>query len=199
MNQLFTEAIKIKDGIIFNLFHHQERINRTLNKFSSGKINLSDALTNIPDFVQKGLFKCRILYDSAIRQIEFIPYEVRKEGRVGIILNDAIEYSFKYADRSTLENLIKNTDFDDAVIIKNGCVTDALFCNLVFESDEGLFTPNTYLLPGTKRRLLIDNQIITERSISLQDISSYKKIYFINSMIDLEDDIYIKTSSLNIE
>lgn len=70
-------------------------------------------------------------------------------------------------------------------------ITDASTSNLVFRSFEGLFTPDSCLLKGTKRQYLIDKKIIDERKITADDIRLYTHIHFINAMIDLEDDICI--------
>ena len=87
--------------------------------------------------------------------------------------------------------------FDDIIFIKNGFVTDSLSANLVFENENGLFTPKTYLLAGTKRALLLEKGIIQEIDISKNDIAFYQKIRFINAMMDLEDGIAMDTVSLN--
>ena len=137
-----------------------------------------------------------MLYVNEIESIEFLPYSFRKKQKVGIVQADEIDYSYKYANREKLEKLIAGTDFDDIIIVKNGYVTDALFSNLVFETEKGLFTPKTFLLPGTKRQYLLDKQVISETTIRAKDIFDYSKIRFINSMIDIEDDIFIETKKL---
>lgn len=196
MKTQFTEAIKLKDGKIHNLNYHQARINRTLEAFGGGEINLTEALTTIPDEAKYGLVKSRILYSDVIENIDFIPYVFRTKTRVGVISADDLEYSFKYADREKLESLQANTDFDDLIILKKNLVTDAIYSNLVFENKEGLFTPESFLLAGTKRQFLLDTGKIQERKIRKRDIKLYEKIYFINALIDLEDNISIETKHL---
>lgn len=192
----FIESIKLKDGMFYNLPYHQARLDKTQDKFFEKKIILEEVLSDIPSFAQNGLFKCRIVYGKDVESIEFTPYSPLKKKKVGIVSDDSINYSYKFADRSNLEKLIANTDFDDIIIVKNGFVTDALFSNLVFESSEGLFTPTTYLLPGTKRQFLLDKGIINERKIRIQDLEKYDTIRFINAMIDLEDEIIIPTKQI---
>lgn len=192
----FIESIKYKDGIFYNLPYHQTRMNKTQKQFGYGEINLIKYLEKVTSPGQQGVYKCRVLYAENIGSIEFVPYSVRKKQKVGVVTNNDIDYSYKFTNRENLEKLIAGTGFDDIIIIKNGFVTDALFSNLVFESDEGLFTPTTYLLPGTKRQSLLDIQQIDERHIRLEDISSYPKLRFINVMIDLEDDVFVETGKL---
>ena len=67
-------------------------------------------------------------------------------------------------------------------------ITDASYCNLVFEDYEGnLFTPTDALLHGTCRQRLIDNGVIKERHIPVDEIQHYKTIHFINAMMDIHE------------
>ena len=88
---------------------------------------------------------------------------------------------------------------DDILVVKNGLVTDTSFTNVVFESDKGLFTPSTYLLPGTKRQTLLKERVIKEKVIRIEDIEDYRKLYLINAMMGIEDNISIPISSLKID
>lgn len=193
MKAQFSEAIKCKDSVLYNLPHHQTRVDRTQAKFGGGKIDLGDILQEIPAHARQGIFKCRVVYSTVVESIEFIPYSFPQITTVGIVENDDIEYGYKYTDRNLLNALLGQTGCDDMIIIKQRFVTDAFSSNLVFESDSGLFTPDTCLLPGTKRQLLLDTGRIVKKRITLDDIWLYNRIRFINAMIDLEDDIYVET------
>ncbi len=192
----FSEAIKLKDGFFYNLSYHQDRVSKTVSDFYKTRLDLSVILELIPPQAKKGLFKCRVLYDDKIQKIEFIPYTFRKIKRVAVVSNDDIDYSYKYTDRSVINDMLGKSGCDDIIIVKNGVVTDASSSSLVFKSSEGLYTPKNYLLPGTKRKMLLDGEEIMERSIGIRDIKSYEYIYLINAMVDLEDDIKVETSSL---
>lgn len=192
----FSEAIKLKDGIFYNLEYHQERMNRTCVDFGIKQINLFDVTKSVPKQFQEGLFKFRVLYSHEILSLEFISYSFRSVKTVGIIIDNEIDYRYKYQNRETLNKLLQESGCDDIIIIRNGFVTDGSSSSLVFESAEGLFTPTNYLLPGTKRQYLLDKDIITEKEITINDIKSFDKVYFINAMVDIEDNISIETSSL---
>ena len=75
-------------------------------------------------------------------------------------------------------------------------VTDSSSANLVFRSANGLYTPKDFLLPGTKRKYLLDCGKITEASIGINDIGSFDSVHFVNAMMDLEDNVKVETSSL---
>ncbi len=199
MNQQFSEAIKLKDGIFYNVPYHQARIDLTSAKCGGVRIDLASALTNIADGVKTGLFKCRLIYGrEGVESIEFIPYSPHHVTTVTLITADDIEYGFKYTDRTHLNELLKQSGCDDIIIVKNGLVTDAFAANLIFESSDGLFTPDTYLLPGTKRQYLLDMGIIRQKRITIADIKNYDCIRFINAMVDLEDNICINPCHIKI-
>ena len=191
MKETFSEAIKLKDGILYNLPYHQKRIDKTQARFGGEKIILSEVLSILPDYVKSGFFKCRIEYGILIERIEFIPYAFRAINKVTTIVDDSIDYRFKYTNRLRLEELLKKSGCDDIIVIRQGLITDSFSSNLVFESENGFFTPDSCLLHGTKRQSLLDSKKITEKRITVNDISSYSRIHFVNAMIDIEDNIYI--------
>ena len=83
------------------------------------------------------------------------------------------------------------------MIVKNSLVTDTSYSNVVFKDLDGsLYTPNSTLLAGTKRRKLLNERIIQEKTIHVNDIKSYVGVYLINAMIDIEDEIFVNTDSI---
>lgn len=193
---LFSEAIKLKDGVLYNLPYHQRRMDKTIQTFYRTKADLSVIKATIPARMNSGLYKCRVLYSDKIEKVEFIPYVFRNPGTVAVVADDGIDYAYKYADRSRIDDLLQKSGCDDLIIVKNGSVTDASSANLVFESREGLFTPRNYLLPGTKRQFLLDCGKIKERDITVNDLPAFDTVYFINAMMDLEDGIKKETHRL---
>lgn len=179
--KMYIETIKVTDGIVNNLSYHHQRVFRTIAKM----IDLP--LPQLPDDT-KGIMKHRIVYDSMgkLVAVSTNPYIMRPIRSLHIVIDDAIDYSSKYEDRSLLNKLFSmRGDADDILIIKDGYVSDTSYCNIVFENKTGLFTPSTPLLLGTKRQFLLDKGYIKSRSIKREDISDYDAIYLINSMIEL--------------
>ena len=192
---LFIETIKVKDGIYYNLPLHLKRMRETIDHFFG-----SDFIVNIPDIPEDyraGLVKCRILYNSEIVSVEYQPYIFREIKKLCVIRNNNIDYQYKFFDRQVLNDLcIGKDDCSDILIVKNGWITDSSFTNFVFENEQGLFTPKTYLLNGTKRQQLLQTGRINEKSIGIHDLEKYKRVYLINSMIDLEDGIFVPVSNI---
>lgn len=196
MNALFSEAIKLKDGILYNLEYHQMRVNRTLKQFFGTSIDLSVLAQLIPEDQKSGLYKCRVLYNAQIVSVECTPYLFRSIQSVGVVNANHINYDYKYADRSELNRLLEKSGCDDMILIKDGLVTDSSFANLVFQSPNGLYTPTSYLLRGTKRAYLLDKSLIREQEIRKADLTRYERVFFINALIDLADNVSLDIQSL---
>lgn len=194
---LFLETIKVKDDNFYNLSLHQERLQKTARHFFKTLPILNLTTQMIPEDLRTGLVKCRVLYNSDIVSIEFEPYSFKEINRLKVVEDNFIEYAYKSADRDALNRLVvQKGNADDIIIVKDRLITDTSYANLVFADSTGFYTPENCLLEGTKRRQLLDKGIIQAKSISLDDIASFSKIYLINAMIDLEDEICLPISNI---
>jgi len=184
-----VESLKLKDGILQNLAYHQSRMNRSMDELfpDAEKIDLAKAIT-IPKNCKSGVFKVRVVCGSGIEKIDMEPYVFRTVRSLKVVHHESIDYHLKYTNRQILQELFAQREScNDIIIIKNGLVTDSFAANLLFYNNEKWFTPTTPLLKGTKRQLLIDQGIISEKEIREEDIRSYQKVGLINAMIDLEE------------
>ena len=194
----FIEVAKVMDGTFVDPQPHIERVlQTTLNYFSEP---LSLQLTNdmIPVDLRTGLVKCRIVYSNEIISIGFESYRIKDIKSLCIIEDNAIDYSYKYLNRDSINELLKQReDCDDIIIVKNSLVTDSSYTNMVFKDHAGrLYTPTSTLLPGTKRQSLLDAGIIQEKEILVNGIGSYVGVYLINAMIDIEDNLFVGIDSI---
>ena len=89
----FSEAIRLEQGRLHNLAYHQARVDRTAGHFFGTCPSLSGLPNSIPEEVRQGLFKCRVVYGRDIGKVEYIPYVRRRIEKVGVIRDDAIDYS----------------------------------------------------------------------------------------------------------
>jgi len=206
MSQL-VESILVKNGWFYNLDLHEERMNSAMAKIygNSEFVELEDILyskltqwmeTQGEDVIT-GKIKCRVLYEREVLDVEFAPYNMRTINSLKVVYDDSIDYSIKTADRSALNKLYdQRGDCDDILIIKNGLVSDAWAANVLFYDGKGWFTPRTPLLEGTKRRLLLNLEIIKETDIRVENIKSYQKIRLVNAMIDFEDEVDVEISNI---
>lgn len=184
---MFLETICINNSVINNIQPHLERMETTAHNFGFTAPNLPNLIEVLPNELRTKKVRCSITYHKQILDIKFIEYTPRVIKSLKLIESDII-YSHKFSNREQLNNLLlQKGDCDEVLIIKNNYITDTTFSNVVFKNKYGLFTPNTYLLNGTKRQTLIKQGIIIETEIAPSDIKNYEGLYLINAMLDIGD------------
>ncbi len=186
MCQLF-ETIKIINGEAMNLSLHDERLNRSRHQLfgNNDLLNLSEYIT-VPEDAKDGITRCRVIYDSSIRSVEFSPYIPADIKSLKIIDAGTLVYDCKYLDRSRLTGLIDKSAADDILIQRNGCIADASFANIVFTDGRRWITPDTPLLYGTMRKALLHKGVIKEERITIKELSSFTHFRLINAMLGFE-------------
>jgi 4-amino-4-deoxychorismate lyase len=185
---LLIESIKLLDGEYWNLFYHEQRMNRSL-KILCGLhdfFNVEEFLQSI-DRPSKGLYKCRIIYDDESKEVEFLRYQPQTINSLRIIENDRISYEFKYLDRKIIDRLYDlRKNCDDILMVKRGLVTDSSYANIVFRKGKDWYTPWSALLKGTMRSALLERNIIQEEEIRLEDIQSFETFKLINALLEFD-------------
>lgn len=184
-----VETIKLKDGKLYNLGYHQNRMNDALAElFPEARAIELTKVISIPENCSSGIFKVRVLYGPIVEAIEIDPYQFRTIQSLKLVDHESIDYHLKYTDRQILQQLYaQRGNADDIIIIKNGLVTDAFAANLIFFNGQKWVTPNTPLLKGTQRQCLLEQGIISEIKIRESDIPSFQKVGLINAMVCFEN------------
>jgi len=178
---LLLETIKIEDGNIENLFYHQKRFDKSRNELFELRDKLE--LSSIIEAPQKGLYRCRILYDQEIHSIEYIPYKPKNIEKLKIITSN-INYDYKYADREMFNTLLQtHSEYDEIIIEKDGYLTDTTISNIAFYDGLRWITPTKPLLEGTMRAKLLDEGFLQTKTIRKEDLKNYSQIALMNSMI----------------
>jgi 4-amino-4-deoxychorismate lyase len=185
----FIETIKILDGKPVNLTWHNRRMARAM-KDHFGIIDppaLQDLIA-VPHEHKSGIVRCRIIFSETIREITFTPHIPRIVTTLKMVVDNDIEYTYKYADRERLANLLRKQPAEngDILIIKNGFITDTSYSNIAFYDGSGWVTPDTPLLAGTQREKLIHEGILKETPITPDDINQFKKARLINALLEFE-------------
>jgi 4-amino-4-deoxychorismate lyase len=183
---LLIESIKLLDGEFCNLFYHEQRMNRSLKTLCGvhDHFLLEEFLAGI-ERPMSGLYKCRIVYDDQMTDVEFIPYTAKEIKTLRIVEHDRIHYEFKYVDRKNIDRLYElRKDNDDILIIKRGLVTDSSYSNIVFRKGKRLYTPWSCLLKGTMRQNLLERELIEEEEIYKEDIKTFETFKLINAMLE---------------
>jgi 4-amino-4-deoxychorismate lyase len=183
------ETIKVIDGLFQNLPYHNSRLNKARRELFSVTDELDiEKLVHVPASFDKGIYKCTVTYGKEISEINFQLYIIRRIRNLKIVTDNSIEYSYKYADRTSLNKLLElKGDCDEIVIVKNSYITDTSFTNLIFFDGVKWYTPDLPLLKGTKREKLLQQGMIMETRICLDDLTKYSRVGLINAMLEPED------------
>ena len=91
---MYIETIKVVDGVVFNYEYHKQRA------FQTSGIILPEII--IPDDRREGVVKCRIVYNTEIVSIEYIPYSFPVNQPLKIVESDPLLNDKKYVKRSRL-------------------------------------------------------------------------------------------------
>ncbi len=194
----FFETIKVEGNQLSNLGYHQKRMDRTRLEVLGLRLPIDiNKEIIIPKDISEQIQKCRVSYSAKIEKIEFETYNRRRIKTLKIIIDNDIEYSYKYSDRNKLNNLLSQKgNCDEILIVKNGLITDTSFSNIIFFDGKNFVTPSLPLLKGTMRQKLLDTGKISEENIRLSDLKSFQSAYLINAMLDLDDATDIKIEDI---
>jgi len=144
-------------------------------------------IVEIPDSLEEGVYKCRVLYNNVIESIELHPYFPKNIQTLRLVEDNDIDYTFKYEDRRAFDRMLaQKEEADEILIVKNGFITDTSYSNIVFFDGQNWVTPDTYLLNGTQRQHLLAEGLIKEAGIRPSDLEKYTGAKLINAMLDFD-------------
>ncbi|HNW89691.1 MAG TPA: aminotransferase class IV [Bacteroidales bacterium] len=147
-------------------------------------IDLSNYML-IPEQLDDGKYKCRVIYAENIESVEIIPYLKRQIKSLKLVNGNDITYHHKFLDRQDIERLYEQRGHcDDILIIKNGLLTDTSFCNIALFNGNSWYTPEHPLLMGTKRQKLLDEKKIISKVLQAKELNNYSKICLFNALIE---------------
>jgi 4-amino-4-deoxychorismate lyase len=185
---LLLETIKVENRQLVHISYHNERFNRSRQALfgAAEMIHLEEIIT-IPKEIRLGIYKCRIIYDADIHNIEFSSYQTKSVASLQLVQADDVNYNYKYLDRNIFAHLLSKASEDDILIIKDGFITDTSYANIVFWDGIKWLTPSTPLLRGTKRQALLDAGEIIEAELKPADLKYFYDAKLINAMLDWEN------------
>jgi 4-amino-4-deoxychorismate lyase len=183
MEMLFFETIRIENGIVYNLSEHNRRLNRTRAKVFGTRDPIDLAEHLLPP-VKEGILRCRVVYDRAIEQIEYLPYSPRPLTRFALV-RSAITYPHKALDRSELDALFARRGAADDILIVSpeGFLRDTSIANIALKINSRWFTPERPLLPGTVRARLLAEGKITPVPLRFEDLTRAEAVAVLNAMV----------------
>lgn len=183
------ESIKIENRQLKAIEWHNKRFNESRREAFGITIPIYlEEVIKIPATLTNKVYKCRVLYGKEIESIEFQPYAIRPVKSLKLVDGGSIDYHLKYENRIELAALLtQKGEADDILIVKNGCITDTSYANIALFDGKQWFTPDTYLLNGTKRQHLLFKGILQEKQIKVNDLQYYTSIKPINALLDFEE------------
>ena len=187
---LFIETICYKQGQFQRIELHNERFNRTRQQFFGLQIPLLhlELLLSVPLDLKDKTVKCTVTYGTDIVRIDYSLYQIRPVNSLQMVVDDTIDYAFKYADRTKLNSLFNlKHQSDDILIIKNGFITDTSYANIVFKKEDKWYSPSNSLLKGTRIDSYISDGIVAPALFHPSDLPFYSEARIVNSMISIEN------------
>jgi 4-amino-4-deoxychorismate lyase len=196
----FIESICYKNGQFHNLDLHQERFDLTRKHFFGAAPELQlESFLKIPDSLIEKTVKCRVLFNNEIVNIEYNDYTIRSIGSLQLVFGDSIHYSFKFADRSKIDQLYQTKGLaDDILIVKKGLITDISYANIVFKKGNNWYSPQNPLLKGIRLKYYIMIGRVTPALLQPSDLPLFTEARIINAMISIEDSPIIPIKNILI-
>ncbi len=185
----FIETVRVEDGCPIRLDCHLERVAHTRRQwFGSDTPVDADLLRHVAGKT-RGVAKLRFVYDEhRVYDLSCAPYTPRRVTSLQMVTADEAEYGLKREDRRMLETIrTRRGACDEVLIVKDGCLTDTSYTNIALWDGHRWVSPDTPLLPGTRRRRLIDSGRLIEARVAVDDLRRYTHIAMVNAMIDLGD------------
>ncbi len=180
------ETIKIFKRAVYNIDYHNQRMNNSRRSLfgNDDVIDLSKHIV-IPEHLDDGIHKCRVIYAENIESVEIFPYVKRQIKSLKLLNGNEIMYCYKFLDRQDIEKLYgQRGHCDDVLIIKNGMLTDTSFCNIALFDGISWYTPEHPLLMGTQRQKLLDQKKMISKVLEAEDLKNYSKLCVFNAMIE---------------
>lgn len=178
------ETICYENGSFQRIPFHEERMNRSRRHFLGVCAPLILALSlKVPENLSRDKVRCRITYTDQIENIEYESYVFKKIGSLKLVDGNAIDYSFKYKNRDSLNRLLDDRGSQDEIlIVRNGFITDTSFTNIVLLQNGYWYTPAMPLLHGTRRAEYLFDRKIFPRNIRPEELKYYEEARLINAM-----------------
>lgn len=178
------ESIRLFNGEFSRLQWHESRMANSFERVFGKPVpwNLKALLISSP-IPKTGLYKCRLVYDAQHVNVEFVPYVATPIRSLKLIVNNEIDYEYKWEAREQLDAAFaQRGSCDDILIVKNGLITDSYYANIAFHKAGKWYTPESCLLPGTMRQFLLNAGVLEQNTITANNFREFDRFKLINAM-----------------
>ena len=193
----FIESIKLAEGRFYRLELHQARVDKAFADFYPAvkPMSLAELLLK-SDFPETGIHKCRIVFDTEVQLIEYIPYVRREVKSLKLVETEAETLFYKKEDRTELNKAFaQRGDCDDVLLVKNGLLTDTSYSNIALFDGKNWITPKVPLLFGVNRAQLIAENRLIQKDIKVSELYHFQRIRLFNAMIEFGE-LEIQTNAI---
>ncbi len=196
---LFIETICYEKACFQQIESHNERFNRTRQQFFGLQIPVRlELFLSVPADLKDKTVKCTVTYGADIIRIDYNIYQIRPVNSLQMVVDDSIDYAFKYADRTKLNSLFNlRHQSDDILIIKNGLITDTSYANVIFKKDDKWYSPQNPLLKGTQIGRYFREGRVTPALLCPSDLPLFSEARIVNAMISIENSPVIPIKNIN--
>ena len=186
---LFIETICYEQGSFQRIGLHNERCNLTRNHFFGLQPNLQlELYLTVPAHLKNETVKCSFTYGIEIIGITYELYKIRPVSSLQLVNDNAIDNSFKYADRTKLNALFQlRGQYDDILIVKHGLITDTSYANIIFRKEGKWYSPQNPLLRGTRLESYLSEGRVTPALLRPKDLPHFSEARIVNAMISIEN------------
>jgi 4-amino-4-deoxychorismate lyase len=167
------------DGMISNLIWHQARFDKTRRELygDTSRLTLGEHLP----LLLRGTYRVRVEYTHEILNVDVFPITPRLFETLCCVETD-IEYGYKYANRSALNELIPKS-VDDVIFTCNGELRDTSIANIALFIEGQWLTPLTPLLEGTTRARLLASGMLKTAILTTQSLQKAQKFAIMNALL----------------
>lgn len=196
---LLLESLRIQNRQIELPEEHNRRMNRSRRLLfrATDEWDVRE-IVSVPAHLTDAVYKCRLVYDTTVHAIEFIPYSKRTIRSLKLVaVASAFEYDHKYADRTELEHAYaQRGTCDDILIVRDGYLTDTSFSNIALFDGEKWCTPARPLLRGVRIASLLAQGFLCEADIHIRDLSRFRKLMLLNALLGPEEAVELPVEAI---
>lgn len=177
------ESIAVLDGRYLNLPRHLARIQRTAKELWQLDFSANYLMERLPVFSNKGLYKCRFLYNEFDFSLEFQPYTERTIHTLKLIEAPDLVYDYKWSNRDEIKFYTMCLPPGcDVLFMRQGYLTDSSYCNIALLQNNQWYTPETPMLRGTQRDDALEKGLLKKARIHYNALSNYEQISLFNAL-----------------
>lgn len=180
------ETIRLSETGAEHFGRHLQRMQESSRMLWGRSVEFPGLLDAILSHRDKTVQKCRVFYNENDFHIDCEAYSVRPIEQLQLVIDDQIDYSHKWSDRTALLSPIQGLPpRADVLFVKNGFLSDTSYANIALWNGKEWHTPSSPLLNGIRRAVLLEQGRMVEKEIAIAAIRKYETVSLLNAMLDL--------------